>query len=167
MMKIAVCSDIHDNLTALDNALAVMKDKDADILIFCGDFCAPFTLKAIAEGFDGPVHVVWGNNDGDQWLLTEIAHKAENVTLHGVFAELDLDGYSVAAIHYPSIAQALARSDLYKLVCYGHDHTAHQELVGETLLLNPGEMMGRFGHATFAIVNTETEEAEIHEVLSR
>jgi uncharacterized protein len=54
-MKIAVLSDIHDNIWALERLL---EDLQADVLIFCGDFCAPFTLAQIAEGFSGPIHVV-------------------------------------------------------------------------------------------------------------
>ncbi len=165
MVKIAVCSDIHDNLSALEAALEGMREAGADVLLFCGDFNAPFTLKALAEGFPGPVHVVWGNNDGDKWLLTEIARQCDNVTLHGIFAEIELDTYRVAMVHYVRLGRALAHADLYDLVCYGHDHDAHQEWVGDTLLLNPGEMMGRFGAPTYAIVDSELGQAEIREAL--
>ncbi len=163
-MKIAVCSDIHDNLGALDAALEEMREAGAEVLFFCGDFNAPFTLKAMAEGFSGPVHVVWGNNDGDQWLMTEIAHQFDNVTLHGIFAEVDLGGYRVAAVHYSRLARGLAHADLYDLVGYGHDHEAHQERIGDTLLLNPGEMMGRFGSSRYAMVETESGRAELRAV---
>lgn len=50
-MKIAVCSDIHDNIWVLERALPGLRR--ADRLIFCGDFCAPFTLVQLAEGFPG------------------------------------------------------------------------------------------------------------------
>ncbi len=159
-MKIAVCSDIHDNLAAADKMLAAVRGA-ADVLLFCGDLCAPFTLKALVDGFPGPIHVVWGNNDGDKWFITEIAHQASQVTLHGEFAELDLDGYKAAVIHYPRIGRALAHSHLYDLVCYGHDHLQHYEHVGKTLLLNPGELLGRFGLPSYAIVTAETGAVEV------
>jgi len=63
-VRIAVLSDVHDNIWKLEEVLA--QTATADALIFCGDFCAPFTLTPIAEGCHGPVHVVWGNNDGDE-----------------------------------------------------------------------------------------------------
>ncbi len=160
-MKLAICSDIHDNLAALEQALQEMQAAGVEVLLFCGDFNAPFTLKAMAEGFAGPVHVVWGNNDGDQWLMTELVHQVGNVHLHGVFAELDLEGYRVALVHYPALARALAHSNLYDLVCYGHDHEAHQERVGQTLLVNPGELMGRLGPPRYAIVDAVTGEVEL------
>lgn len=160
-MRITICSDIHDNIWALEKALPGMT---ADALIFCGDFCAPFTLAQIAEGFNGPVHAVFGNNDGDQHLLTVIANKYDNVTLHGQYAELDLGGLKIAANHYPEIARDVAASGQYDVVCYGHDHQLHQAQVGHTLLLNPGELMGRFGRRTFMILDTDSREVMVVDV---
>jgi putative phosphoesterase len=161
-MRIAVCSDIHDNIWKLEAALPGINQANA--LVFCGDFCAPFTLTQLARGFEGPVHAVFGNNDGDQWLLVRMAEEAGNITLHGQFAELELGGLSIAVSHYPEIARGLASSGLYDMVCYGHDHTLNQEKVGETLLINPGEIMGRFGQSTYVIVDTEDRSVEIYEV---
>jgi len=110
------------------------------------------------------VHVVWGNNDGDKWLLTRNATAAGNVTLHGELAEIELGGRKIAANHYPHIARHLAESGSYDIVFYGHDHAAHQEQLGNTLLVNPGEVMGRFGKSTFATYDAGTGQAETVEV---
>jgi putative phosphoesterase len=107
---------------------------------------------------------VWGNNDGDKRLLTEVAQGVENIHLHGDIADLDFDGFKVAVNHYPKIARALAESGRYALVCYGHDHTAHEEWVGDTLLLNPGELMGLQGRSTVAIYDTDRKEVEFIEI---
>jgi putative phosphoesterase len=160
-MKIAILSDIHDNIWTLETLLANL---EADILIFCGDFCAPFTLAQIAEGFAGPVHVIFGNNDGDQFLLARVASKFAHVTLHGIFAELELGGRRVAVTHYPQIGEALARGGLYDLVCHGHSHERVVDRAGKTLRVNPGEVMGRFGLSTYALYDTTTGLAEIVEV---
>ena len=160
-MRIAILSDIHDNVWKLETLLAGL---EADALIFCGDFCAPFTLAQIAEGFAGPIHVVFGNNDGDQFLLSQVASKYAHVTLHGDFAELEFGGRSVAVTHYPQIGKALARGGVYDLVCHGHSHERLVERLGETLRVNPGEVMGRFGLSTFAVYDTTTAEAEIVEI---
>jgi hypothetical protein len=161
-MRIAICSDIHDNIWTLETMLRQAATCEA--LIFCGDFCAPFTLSQIGETFAGPVHVVWGNNDGDKWLLTQVARTSGNVTLYGDFAELKVGGRSVAVNHYPGIAAPLAASGTYDAVFYGHDHTPRNERIGRTLLLNPGEVMGRFGKSTFAVYDTETGEGSSHEI---
>ncbi len=153
-MIIAVLSDIHDNIWNLADALAQVQAAGAQELIFCGDFCAPFTLSQIGEGFAGPVHAVLGNNDGDPRLLQLNAQAAGNVTLYGQYAELPLDGRLVAVNHYPEIARRLAESGQFDLVCYGHNHLAAVEQVGRGLLANPGEIMGRFGAPSFGLYDT-------------
>ena len=159
-MRIAVLSDIHDNIWKLDEVLRQLDGMDA--LLFCGDFCAPFTLADMAAGFAGPVHVVFGNNDGDQLLLSRVAAQANNVILHGDYALLELDSRKIAVTHYPELAGALAASGLYDLVCYGHDHTRHMERIGDTVLLAPGEVMGRFGVCSYATYDTDAGNATIH-----
>ena len=161
-MKIAILSDAHDHLEQLRRALQLVQGCGA--LLFCGDLCAPFTLREIAEGFAGPVHTVLGNNDGDVLLMARVAQQAGNVTLHGDYAELELAGRRVALVHYPRLAEGLAALGDYDLVCHGHDHQVRVVQVGPTLLLNPGEVMGWKGRSSCAIYDTATREAEIIEL---
>lgn len=149
---IGLCSDIHDNIWALERALPLLEP--ADTILFCGDFCAPFTLAQLAEGVaPRPLHVIWGNNDGDRHLLTRIAAGFEHVQLHGEFLDLEIQGTRVVASHYPDVARTLATGMAGGIVCYGHDHIAHEERVGDALLVNPGEIMGRFGRRTIALLD--------------
>lgn len=158
-MRLAILSDTHDHLWVLRDALPQIASADA--ALHCGDLCSPFIVRHLAEGMAGkPVHIVWGNNEGDVRLITQIAQAQGNVFLHGALAELILDGVRVALNHYPEIARGLAASGRYDLVCYGHDHQAHEEMVGGCLLLNPGEMMGLNGPRTFAFYDTGTRQAE-------
>ena len=162
-MRIAIMSDSHDNIWKL--AKAIPHFEGADAIIHCGDLIAPFMIIRLIKGANGiPVHVVWGNNDGDKRLLTEVAASAENIHLHGDFAEIEIDGIKVAVNHYPKIARALAESGRYDLVCYGHDHTAHEEWVGDTLLLNPGEVMGMNSRSTIALYNTKNKQVAFVEL---
>jgi putative phosphoesterase len=160
-MHIGIMSDIHDNVWALADALTRVQGCEA--LLVLGDLCAPFTVTAIAEGFSGPVHVVWGNNDGDRLLITRNADRAGNVTLHGDIAELEIDGRSILMTHYYDVARAVAQGQAHDLVCYGHSHRQRLDRVGDTVLVNPGEVMGRFGVRSVALYDTETGEAEIVE----
>ena len=57
-----------------------------------------------------------------------------------------------------------ALSGQYDVVCHGHDHIANVERIGHTLLINPGEVMGRFGKSTYALYDTEAGEAVLREV---
>ncbi|HLV00707.1 MAG TPA: metallophosphoesterase [Acidobacteriota bacterium] len=162
-MIIAVMSDSHDNIWRLDAAMDQMNE--AELLIHCGDLCSPFVIHHIGKAARGrPIHVVWGNNEGDIRLICEVASRYQNVHLQGDFAELEIEGLRVAVNHYPEIALSLAASGRYDLVCYGHDHQARKQKVGDCLLLNPGELMGMKGQATFALFDTETRDASFVEL---
>lgn len=154
-MQIAVLSDTHDNIWKLDQALPFLQTADA--IIHCGDLCSPFMVVRLGRGVSHiPVHVVFGNNDGDPRLLTLKALETGNVHLYGQFASLEFGGLRIAINHYPEIAHPLALSQQFDLVCYGHDHLAHESQHGSTLLLNPGELSGINGRSSFAIVDTQT-----------
>lgn len=155
-MKVAVLSDIHDRLDHLEAVLAAVAEAGPERLFFLGDFCAPFSLAALAEGFSGPIDVVFGNNDGDQFLLCQIAAKHAHVTLHAPLAELDVDGKKIALQHYPELGRRLAESGAYDAVFTGHDHQRYVHQVGETLWANPGEIMGRFGVVSFGLWDSST-----------
>jgi hypothetical protein len=160
-MKIGVISDSHDHIENLNKALELLKEKDVKILIHCGDFCAPFMMNDLAK-FNGEVHCVFGNT-ADRYLTPQLAEKAQ-VNLDGDLAELEFDGKKIAVNHYPKVAEGLAYTGKYDAVFYGHNHKADKKKIGETLLLNPGEIMGVKGKPSLAIYNTETNDAEIIEI---
>ncbi len=158
-MKISVISDTHDNIWRLEEAIPYMAQ--TDLVLHCGDLVAPFMIKRLAGGLGGtPLHIIWGNNDGDKRLISKLAQEAGSIFTHGDFVELELGGKKIALNHYPEIGRALAESRKYDLVCYGHDHSVNEEWVGNTLLLNPGELMGMNGRSTFAIFDTDSDAVE-------
>jgi putative phosphoesterase len=162
-MKIAVLSDSHDNIWKLRAAIPHLREAEA--ILHCGDLCAPFMIRELAEPLpDTPIHAVWGNNDGDTFLTARVASSFPNVELHGILAEVEIDGLKIAVNHYPRIAEGLAASGSYDLVCYGHDHQAQDRWVGECLLLNPGELMGMSGVSSFAMLSTTDRSIERIEV---
>jgi hypothetical protein len=159
-VKVAILSDIHDNIWKLSDVLKEIGERGAEAMICCGDLCAPFVIPQLAEGFAGEIHIVFGNNDGDTFRIAQQALRYEHVRLHGEFAELTLGGRRFAVTHFPEIGRALAKSGQYDVVCYGHDHQFHISHEGQTLLVNPGEVMGRFGASTFVLYDTEAHRAE-------
>lgn len=165
-MRIAIFSDIHDNIWTLQAALRWVQDADA--LICCGDLCSPFMIDRLANGFSGPIHIVFGNNDGDRFRMTQNAARFAHVKLWGEFAAIPpelTDGRRFAVTHWPVLAEPLAASGLYDVVCYGHDHQLAQRRVGATLVINPGELMGGLtGSATFVAYDTERDAVSTYEV---
>ena len=153
-MKIAVLSDIHDRLDHLERALAQVRERGCEHLLFLGDFCAPFSLNALAEGFEKPIDAVFGNNDGDPFLLSQIASKHQQVTLHGQYAELEIGGRKIAINHYPDISKRVAESGAFDAVFSGHDHQRYVHQIGDAIWANPGEIMGRFGAPSWGLYDT-------------
>ena len=160
-MLLGVFSDIHDNLIKLDVALQKFKEREITTLIFCGDFCSPIPARTMGA-FEGEVHCVFGNGDGDPFTISRFAaSEFPNLKLHGQHAELKLDRARVAVTHYPLYGRALARTGDYHAVFSGHTHELHEEKIGDCLWLNPGEVMGWKGRATCAVYDTATNSAEI------
>ena len=160
-MLIGILSDIHDNIWALDDALEELSACDA--LLCLGDLCAPFTMAAIGKGFAGPVYTAWGNNDGDKVHISRQADNHEHVQIKGDVCFVELGGRRIAMTHYPELAEALAQGGQYDLVCHGHDHERRIVQGEKTVLLNPGEVMGRFGVRSVAVYDTEEGKARLIE----
>ncbi len=156
MTKIAIFSDTHDNIAHLEQALQQATNAGAQLLLHCGDLCAPFMLARIAQNFSGPVHVIFGNNDGDGRLLQTIAAQYPSVTLYGIYAELAIANRQIAMIHYPEPARRIAQSGQLDLVCYGHDHKKFHEQIGNCHLVNPGELLGMYGSPTWGLYDAVT-----------
>jgi putative phosphoesterase len=159
-MLIGVLSDIHDNLNNLHKALDIFKAQGAQAIIFCGDFCSPIPSRVMAGEFAGPVHCVFGNGDGDRFLMLQNAAQYPNLKLHGEYAELEFEGVKVAVTHYPFYAKALARTGDYRAVFSGHTHQAGEERFGDCLWVNPGEIMGWKAQASCVVYDTAANSVE-------
>ena len=158
-MKIGILSDIHDNVWNLRRALTALRDVDA--VICCGDLCSPFIVGLLAEGFpERPIHIVFGNNDGDLFRIAQGAARWDHVRLHGEVFAGELGGKRFFVNHYPTIARAVTTEE-HDVICYGHDHLFRIEQKGAALLVNPGPIMGyepggrRNVPATFVVYDTE------------
>ncbi len=160
-MKIGIISDIHDNIWNLAKALKALERADA--VICCGDLCSPFVMDQLGKGFAGPIHVVFGNNDGDRYRLTLKARHYPQIQVHGETAELTLDGQRFGVHHFDDVANRMAASRAYDVVCFGHNHRYEVRHEGRTLVINPGEVMGGLSEgqvSSFVIYDTQSGEVE-------
>ncbi len=158
-MKIAVLSDTHDHIWNLEKALKIVKEKSCEAIIFCGDFCAPFTAKRLTTA-GVPIYACFGNNDEDQGgIIEKVEGKIKFWPLHHEFAEIELGGVKIAFCHYPKLGRLLALTGDYGAVFHGHTHEAYQEMAGKTLLANPGAVCGivggKPGPASLGIYDTD------------
>jgi len=169
-MKVCILSDSHDHIPLLDAAVGAAKAAGAEAVLHCGDLVAPSTLHCL-EKYRLPVYVIHGNNSGDLYALTRLAHKPDGVVrYHGMDAGIELAGRRIFLVHYPHYARAMAVTGDWDLVCCGHSHkTAIERLPnirgGETILVNPGTV-GGVGQApaTWVLADLQTLTFEVREV---
>lgn len=146
-MKICILSDSHDRSGSVMNAVTVARDSGAQAVIHCGDVIGANTLRA-SIGLGLPLHVVHGNNIGDQMSMHALAGKSGGMLkYYGQDATLELAGRRIFVTHYPHYGRAMACTGDYDLVCCGHSH--HAEIVeqvnitgGRSILVNPGSVAG-------------------------
>lgn len=166
-MKIGVISDTHDNVAATEAAMDAFEDESVEVVIHCGDVIAP----PLVPFLDRPgieVHAVRGNNDGEREGLVNAFDALDGGTLHGRFAELDFDGRRFAVLHGEEkpVIDALAASDEYDYVLYGHWHVREERAVGDTVVVNPGAHFPTVPEEsrTVAIVETDSDTVEFREI---
>jgi len=160
-MQIAIISDSHDNLATIEKALPYLAKRGCEVLLHCGDVCAPSVMREIATNWNKPMHLVYGNVDGDRTTMQTLAKDLPNLTIHGEQGSITLGGKKIGFVHYPDVAEQMAKTGKYDVVFYGHDHKAWEKQIGATTLYNPGTLAGLFAKPTFAIYDTASGKAEL------
>ena len=168
-MKICIVSDSHDHRPLLEAACCTAKANGAEAILHCGDVVAPSTLNVL-QPLDLPIHVIHGNNSGDLYMMSRIAHKpGSGINFYGQDAGIKLAGKRIFLVHYPHYARAMATTGDWDLVCCGHDHAAQIENIdnikgGKTQVVNPGTVGGVAAPATYILGDLETMTFEVCEV---
>ena len=164
-MLVAIMSDSHDNIWNLRKALDIVKGRQAGLIIHCGDFIAPFMLKEL-DSIDIPVHGVFGNNDGDQHMLTKMAlTMLNNIQLYGLVGQVNVEGFTIGFTHYVQMGEGFVSAGDCQLVCFGHSHEHEIRQIRDTTLINPGEVMGKDGSPGFCFVDSKSGKIERVELL--
>ncbi len=166
-MKIAILSDSHDHIPNLRRAVRRAGELGATLLIHCGDLISPFMLPELHR-FRGQVHLIYGNNAGDQHLIsTRCGTLFDNILHHGIQGEVEAAGLRIGFQHYPSLARGLALTGRYQVVCCGHNHIAAFERIGDCLLINPGDLLGKDMKPGFMLLDSGDLSVERIEVGER
>lgn len=159
-MKVAIVSDSHDRIDHLEWAIAEAHKRGVKRLFHCGDLISPFMVLTLAK-FQGPVELIFGNNRGDVFLLCKLLRDYPQITLHGEEAFLEVEGLKIAMVHYPKVAEKLARSGEFHYVFCGHTHKLKVWEIEKTLIINPGELMGKEGPPSFVVLDLVSGTYEI------
>lgn len=161
-MKILIISDSHDNFPNLKKALILAKKEKAGTLIHCGDITAAATLKFIADNFSGKIYAILGNADNEKEKIIKMAPTGKLIKIFTETAEIEINGIKIAANHYPAEAKKLAATGKYDFVFYGHSHRPWVEIIGRTILANPGPLDNSFPTPTCAILDSKTKKLKLN-----
>lgn len=137
MTKIAVLTDVHGNLPALEAALAVIRDEDCDVIYHTGDAVGigPYPAECVERLIAAGVRCLLGNHEAyvlDLWPQDEESGKSEGEIAHRRWVrsvlesslleavarwpwslEEEIEGARIAFLHYPLEA---SRSDFVPIV---------------------------------------------------
>jgi len=165
-MLIGVMSDTHDDIEKTRKAVARFNREGVEHVLHAGDFVSPFmidTLQDLAAALTG----VFGNNDGDRYLLGQRSARLSDMKIAGTFARIDLGGMKIALLHGDDreLLQTLAGYGSLDLLVYGHTHRPEVRNAGSLLVVNPGEVYGHLtGKSTVALVDTVKRSGTILEL---
>jgi len=154
-MRIAIISDIHDNLVNLEKCLNWCDQQKVAGLICCGDITNSETLHFLATHFKGAIHLVRGN--------VEIYHEQEldqynNIKYYGKIGRIELSSKVIGICHEPYFIDKIIKQGGYNIVFYGHTHKPWQSERNGIILINPGTLGSMFSKATFAVWDVENED---------
>ncbi|MCU0632644.1 MAG: metallophosphoesterase [Methanolinea sp.] len=162
-MKIGIIGDTHDHLPRIGRAVEVLTRERVGLVLHTGDYIAPFVIPVLGKL---PVRMVgvFGNNDGDRELLLARSREQKHIELEGYFAELMVDGERIALLHGHdrNLLAECMESGRYDVVVHGHTHQGSINRLGNTLVINPGEICGYLtGNPTYALYQTGERNARI------
>jgi uncharacterized protein len=137
-MNIAILSDTHDNSPAIVWIIEYLNAHNIAVALHAGDMINPGILRRFIEHYQGKLHFVFGNNDGEQALLERRAAASANAVCHLQEMQLELEGKKIFMNHYSSISELVAQSGAFNVCIGGHDHQYRVVEHGKTLFINPG-----------------------------
>lgn len=156
-MKIAIMSDSHDRWDNMSMAITHANAQGCELLLHAGDLVAPPGIKILQE-FNGQIKFVWGNNEAEKMGITRQMDALPQFEFCGDIYEGTIDAHRIFMNHYPWISELAANSGQFDLSIYGHTHLYHNSQIGNTILLNPGEIQGyKTGEPSFVIYDTKTK----------
>jgi uncharacterized protein len=150
-MKIAIISDIHDNIANLKKFLEWCGKNNIEKIICCGDLTNGDTLLFLVAAFFGEIFLVRGNADNyDEDEL--VAY--QNITYGKRTAVWEIGGQTIGACHEPFLIDEVLGKGKCQAVFYGHTHKPWIEEKDGARIINPGTLGGVFYRASFAVWDT-------------
>jgi uncharacterized protein len=139
-MKIGVLSDTHDRVETTVEAIRLLTEQGAELLLHCGDITSPEIIRLFDSPKSPSTHFVFGNGDDEEELIPVI--REVGAVPHPEFGQLTLAGKQVGWVHSHRYGQLqrLEQSGEFDFLFYGHTHVVESHRTGRTLVANPGAL---------------------------
>ncbi len=158
-MLIGLISDTHENMPLIARAVDYFNRRGVALVLHAGDLISPIMAKEFTR-LAVPMIAVFGNNDGERTLWRERIKGWGEV--HERTFEDTIEGKRVLLMHEPQCLEALAKSQMYDVIVYGHTHRVDRRSEGKTLIVNPGECGAWLtGKSTIAVLELPSQNVEI------
>ncbi|MGB6369630.1 MAG: metallophosphoesterase, partial [Atribacterota bacterium] len=140
-------------------AVEIFNREKVELVLHAGDFVSTFTFLEF-KNLNCPLKGVFGNNDGDKLYLQE---KFEGIgELCPEPYQVNINQKSIIMLHKEGLIDALAESQKYDVIIYGHTHRTDMRKIRKTLIINPGECGGWLsGKSTIVLLDLTNLKAKI------
>ena len=158
---LGIISDTHENEEAIKKAVEILKSKNLDFVVHCGDIISPPML----EHFKGlEMRFVFGNNDGERNGLNAKAKELgfEEITDEKEFEHNRKKFYVYHGTNKNKLDAAI-KSNKYDYVLTGHTHIKSDEKIGKTRVINPGALFRIYPY-TIVLLDVEKDKLKFVEV---
>lgn len=161
-MRIGLIADTHDHRVRIREAVSILNRAEVDVVLHAGDYCSPFAVRDLSA-LDAPLHGITGNNDGDLFQLAR-AFEEIGARLEQQWWATAIGGRRILLMHEPRGVDDVAAGGPFDLVVHGHTHEADERRIGDTLIVNPGEVCGWLGGiGSLALYDADAHEVVFHE----
>lgn len=170
MTTLGLLSDTHGRSGIARDAVELLLDHGADILIHLGDVGSPEVIDALAVTRDNTdqqveAHLVFGNCDWEAQALGRYGRDL-GVIVHERAGELVIDGKRLVFTHgHDSRAMGHAINSQADYLLHGHTHQQSDDMVDQTRVINPGALFRARRH-TVALLTPASGKLQILEVAS-
>jgi putative phosphoesterase len=154
-MKIGIISDTHDHHANVLKAVEIFKNEQVEYIFHAGDMVSPFTAQAFGEVKNAKLIAVYGNNDGEKFMLEKVIESFGG-QIHRDPYHCKIADKKIFLTHKPKLVDEAAASGKYDIVIYGHTHFRDIKTIGKTLVINPGEATDWVcGNGNLVILDTD------------
>lgn len=170
LTTLGLLSDTHGRADTARDAVGLLIDHGADLLIHLGDVGTTAVIDAMVANTPGgggqiEAHLVFGNCD---WEAKPLARYARDlgVAVHDPAGDLTIDGKRVIFTHghhRDVMDQAIQSGADYLL--HGHTHLQSDSLIAKTRVINPGALFRASRH-TVALLTPASDTLQVLEVAS-